>query len=86
MSLVMDKTCKSATILNEINQNGGKYLVDLVLYDVYIDDEKLGKDKKALSLRLEFRSDEKTLKDEAVDNVMNSLFERLKNQYGAQLR
>jgi phenylalanyl-tRNA synthetase beta subunit len=57
-----------------------------VLYDVYIDDEKLGKDKKALSLRLEFRSDEKTLKDEAVDNVMNSLFERLKNQYGAQLR
>jgi phenylalanyl-tRNA synthetase beta chain len=86
MSLVMDKTCKSATILNEINQNGGKYLVDLVLYDVYIDDEKLGKDKKALSLRLEFRSDEKTLKDEVVDNVMNSLFERLKNQYGAQLR
>ena len=86
MSLVMDKSCKSVTILNEINQNGGKYLVDLVLYDVYIDDEKLGKDKKALSLRLEFRSEEKTLKDEAVDDVMNSLFERLKNQYGAQLR
>ena len=86
MTLVMEKTSKSATILNEINQNGGKYLVDLVLYDVYIDDEKLGKDKKALSFRLEFRSEEKTLKDEAVDNVMNSLFERLKNQYGAQLR
>ncbi|MCK5817105.1 MAG: hypothetical protein KAH15_03790, partial [Candidatus Marinimicrobia bacterium] len=73
-------------IFNEIKQNGGKYLVDLVLYDVYIDDEKLGKDKKALSLRLEFRSDEKTLKDEVVDDVMNKLFERLKNQYGAQLR
>ncbi len=86
MSLVMDKTSKAAGIFNEIKQNGGKYLVDLVLYDVYIDDEKLGKDKKALSLRLEFRSDEKTLKDEVVDNVMNKLFERLKNQYGAQLR
>ncbi|MCF7833138.1 MAG: phenylalanine--tRNA ligase subunit beta [Candidatus Marinimicrobia bacterium] len=86
MSLVMDKKSKAETILNEINQNGGKYLVDLVLYDVYIDDEKLGKDKKALSLRLEFRSDEKTLKDEVIDDVMNKLFERLKNQYGAQLR
>ena len=86
MSLVMDKTCKSSTILNEIKQNGGKYLVDLVLYDMYIDNEKLGNDKKALSMRLEFRSEEKTLKDEAIDTVMNSLFERLKNQYGAQLR
>ncbi len=86
MSLVVDKKCKSATILNEINQSGGKYLVDLVLYDVYIDDEKLGKDKKALSLRLEFRSEEMTLKDKLVDDVMNKLFERLKNQYGAQLR
>jgi phenylalanyl-tRNA synthetase beta chain len=86
MSLIMDKKCKSATIMNEINQNGGKYLVDLVLYDVYIDDEKLGNDKKALSLRLEFRSDEMTLKDELIDEVMNKLFERLKNQYGAQLR
>ena len=86
MSLVVDEKCKSATILNEINQNGGKYLVDLVLYDVYIDDEKLGQDKKALSLRLEFRSNEMTLKDKLVDDVMNKLFERLKNQYGAQLR
>ena len=86
MSLVMDKTSKAAGIFNEIKQNGGKYLVDLVLYDVYIDNEKLGKDKKALSLRLEFRSAEKTLKDEVVDDVMNKLFERLKNQYGAQLR
>ena len=86
ISLVMDKASKATGIFNEIKQNGGKYLVDLVLYDVYIDDEKLGKDKKALSLRLEFRSDEKTLKDEVVDDVMNKLFERLKNQYGAQLR
>ncbi len=86
MSLVMDSKCKSATIINEINQNGGKYLVDLVLYGVYIDSEKIGKDKKALSLRLEFRSNEKTLNDKVVDDVMNSLFERLKNQYGAQLR
>ncbi len=86
MSLVVDKKCKSATILNEINQNGGKYLVDLALYDVYIDDVKLGNDVKALSIRLEFRSNEMTLKDKLVDDVMNKLFERLKKQYGAQLR
>lgn len=86
MSLVVDKKCKSTTILNEINQNGGKYLVDLALYDVYIDDVKLGNDKKALSLRLEFRSEEMTLKDKLIDDVMNKLFERLKKQYGAQLR
>jgi phenylalanyl-tRNA synthetase beta chain len=86
MSLVMDKQVKAGSVLNEINQHGGKYLVDLVLYDVYIDNKKLGDDKKALSFRLEFRSEAKTLKDSDVDNVMNKLFEQMKKQYGAQLR
>jgi phenylalanyl-tRNA synthetase beta chain len=86
MSLVMNKNTAAEVILNEINQHGGKYLVDLVLYDVYIDDKKLGEDKKALSFRLEFRSKTTTLKDSDVDDVMNKLFDRLKKQYGAQLR
>ncbi|MBW6457735.1 MAG: hypothetical protein K0B52_01090, partial [FCB group bacterium] len=86
ISLVMEKNAAAEAILNEINQHGGKYLVDLVLYDVYIDDKKLGEDKKALSFRLEFRSKTTTLKDSDVDDVMNRLFERLKKQYGAQLR
>ncbi|MBN2781336.1 MAG: hypothetical protein JXR21_05180, partial [Candidatus Marinimicrobia bacterium] len=86
ISLVADKKLKAVSILNEINQHGGKYLVDLVLYDMYIDDKKLGEDKKALSFRLEFRSDQTTLTDSEIDDVMNKLFERLKNQYGAQLR
>ncbi len=86
MSLVMDKKVKAAAILNEINQHGGKYLVDCVLYDMYIDDKKLGDDKKALSFRLEFRSDTQTLQDKMVDNVMEKLFKQIKHQYGAQLR
>ncbi|MFO7841340.1 MAG: phenylalanine--tRNA ligase subunit beta [Fidelibacterota bacterium] len=86
ISLVMDKDVKAAAVLNDINQHGGKYLVDCVLYDVYIDNKKLGDDKKALSFRLEFQSDKQTLKDETVDNVMEKLFKQIKNQYGAQLR
>lgn len=86
MSLIMDKQVKANALINEIYQHGGKYLIDCLLYDMYIDDEKLGKDKKALSFRLEFRSDTQTLKDSQIDDVMNKLFKQLENQYGAQLR
>ena len=86
MSLVMDKKTPANVLINEILQQGGKYLIDCLLYDLYIDDKKLGEDKKALSFRLEFRSDKKTLKDSQIDDVMSKLFKRLENQYGARLR
>ncbi|MDD3965972.1 MAG: phenylalanine--tRNA ligase subunit beta [bacterium] len=86
LSLVMDKTVRANTLINEIMQQGGKYLIDCLLYDMYIDEKKLGEDKKALSFRLEFRSEKETLKDSQIDNVMNKLFKQLENQYGARLR
>jgi len=86
MSLVMDKKTPANVLINEILQQGGKYLIDCLLYDLYIDDKKLGEDKKALSFRLEFRSDKETLKDSQIDDVISKLFKRLENQYGARLR
>lgn len=86
ISVVLDRDTKVNPLMNEIHQNGGKYLIDLSVYDLYIDDKKLGDNKKALSFRLEFRSDEKTLTEEEISGVMDKIFKQLINKYGAQLR
>ena len=41
------------------------------------------KNKKSMSLRMKFQSDERTLKDEEVDIVINKIVDKLKNKFNA---
>ena len=45
-------------------------------YDLY-QDNKIDNDKKSMSLRMKFQSDERTLKDEEVDVVINKIVDKL---------
>ncbi|MDA3872044.1 MAG: phenylalanine--tRNA ligase subunit beta [Candidatus Marinimicrobia bacterium] len=86
ISVVIDKTKMAKDLLDEIKTNGGGNLIDVIIYDRFIDHEKLGKDKISLSFRLEFRSKERTLKDNEIDKIMEKIFNKLLTNYGAQLR
>lgn len=86
ISIVVDKNMESETLMKEIHLKGSKFLKDVVVYDQYMDDEKLSPGKKALSYRLWFQSDEKTLEDQDIDRIMEKLFNILIRKYGAQLR
>ena len=52
------------------------------MFDLYQDD-KIDNDKKSMSLRMKFQSDERTLKDEEVDVVINKIVNKLKNKFNA---
>ena len=86
ISVVVDKNKVAKDLLNEIKINGGKNLINVIIYDRFIDDKKLGKGKISLSFRLEFRSKERTLKDDEIDKIMEQIFNKLFKNYGAQLR
>jgi phenylalanyl-tRNA synthetase beta chain len=86
ISIVVDKKMESETLMKEIHQKGSKFLKDVIVYDQYVDDKKLSPGKKALSYRLWFQSDEKTLEDQEVDPIMEKIFNILIRKYGAQLR
>ncbi|MEA3499685.1 MAG: phenylalanine--tRNA ligase subunit beta [Candidatus Marinimicrobia bacterium] len=86
ISVVIDKNKMVKDLLDEIKTNGGENLIDVIIYDRFIDDEKLGKDKISLSFRLEFRNKKRTLKDNEIDKVMEKIFNKLLKNYGAQLR
>ncbi|MCD6233834.1 MAG: phenylalanine--tRNA ligase subunit beta [Candidatus Marinimicrobia bacterium] len=86
ISIVVDKNMESETLMKEIHQKGSKFLKDVVVYDQFMDDQKLTPGKKALSYRLWFQSDERTLEDQDVDRIMEKIFNILIRKYGAQLR
>ncbi|MDD3807187.1 MAG: phenylalanine--tRNA ligase subunit beta [Candidatus Marinimicrobia bacterium] len=86
ISIVVDKKMESETLMKEIHQKGSKFLKDVVIYDQYMDEKKLSSGKKALSFRLWFQSNERTLKDQEIDRIMEKIFNILIRKYGAQLR
>lgn len=63
----------------------GELLEDRTLFDIYRGDQ-VPKDRAALAMSLVFRSSERTLKDEEVEEVMKKLFEKMKKEYNVTLR
>lgn len=55
------------------------------LFDIYRN-EKLGENKKSVAYSLIFRDKNKTLSDEEINNVMDSIVSELEKTLGAELR
>lgn len=60
-------------------------ITDVELFDIY-QGEKIGDDKKSLAFHIVYQSPERTLRAEEVDEIQTSLFSRLNEKFGAQLR
>jgi len=63
-----------------------KLLKDINLFDVYIDEERLGKDKKSYAISYMFEDATKTLKDKDVDKIMKKIMGSYEHQLGAEIR
>ncbi len=56
------------------------------LFDEYVDEKKLGKNLKNLAFHLEFKSNEKTLAEEDIDQNFQAIVDILDKKLGAKLR
>ena len=86
LSVVVDKNLsfyEVAKVLKDI-KNNTKILKDFYPLDIY-SDESL-KDKKSLTIRFTLQSDEKTLSDEEIEQVMQGILYALEQNFGATLR
>ena len=81
ISFYIDKNVLIDEILSLIQKSGANFLEDVDLFDIY---EPEG-EEKSLSFHLVFRSPEKTLTSEEVDQEMKKIYSALKN-IGAKLR
>ena len=86
LALVIDKKVKFGDIAFLANKTLKGKITAINLFDVYENDEQLGKNKKSYAISLTFEDKSKTLKDKEVEAMMAKLIKTLENKVGAVLR
>lgn len=84
-SLLLNKSVTFAEIERAAKACDRKILREVGLFDVY-EGKNLDEGKKSYAVSFTFQDSENTLRDEAVDAVMEKIRKELESQLGAQLR
>ena len=86
LALVVDKSVKFSDIAAIATKTGKKLLSDINLFDVYMNDDQLGKGKKSYAVSFLFEDPSRTLKIKEVDKIMDKLIKNCESQLSAQVR
>jgi phenylalanyl-tRNA synthetase beta chain len=84
-SLLVERDVTLAELLSTIPARGSAYCRDAKLVDVY-EGEGIPEGKRSVTLRMEYRAEERTLRDEEVDELHARIVGALEDKFGAQLR
>ena len=85
LALVVSRTLPVAELLSSVRSAAGLFLEDVRVFDVYTG-EHVGDAEKSVALRLSFRSRERTLADDDLQEPMAAILRAAKSAYGAVLR
>lgn len=85
-AFVVDENVTAEKMIRAIESGGGKMLSSVRLFDVYRDDERVGKGKKSMAFTLEYRSPERTLTSEEVDKAHAKMVKKVCGTTGAEVR
>ncbi len=72
--------------LIKVARENSEFLTEIGLFDDFVNEEKFGKDLKNLAFHLTFKSREKTLEENEIDENFNKILEAWKAKFNAQLR
>ena len=85
-ALVVDEEMSAERLEQMIKSAGNKLLESVRLFDVYRDEQRLGKNKKSLAFKLVYRSDDHTLSSEEVEKAHSRVVDKVSKAAGASLR
>lgn len=85
IALIVDKNVSAEKVANVIRSGGGALLTNVELFDVY-EGENIESGKKSLAFSLRYLDPEKTLKEEDVAELHETILNTLKTKIGAELR
>ncbi len=85
-AFVVDEEITNERMMQVIASAGGNLLDDVVLFDVYRDDERVGANKKSMAYKLTYRVADRTLTNEEVDRAHAKLLKKVQGATGAEVR
>jgi len=80
ISIIVPSEHNNVDLEKNIFSNGGKYLININLFDYYLD-KKIGDNKKSLAYSLKFKSDNRTLNDTEINSQMNKIVASLVKKF-----
>lgn len=86
LALVIENSVNFADIVQIAQKSGKKLLKEINLFDVFEDEQKLGKGKKSYAVSFLFEDPNRTLQDKEVDGIMSGLIEAYQEKIHAQIR
>jgi phenylalanyl-tRNA synthetase beta chain len=85
LALLLDRAVSFSEIEALAKETERQLLKKVTLFDVY-EGEKIGQDKKSYALSFTLLDENKTLKDEEIDRVMNRLMKAFREKLNAEIR
>ena len=86
LALVVDQGVSFKDVVAFAQKTDKKILKDINLFDVYVNEEQLGKGKKSYAVSYTFENLEKTLVDKEVNKIMEKMIQTYENKLGAVIR
>ena len=78
-SFVTDRGIESKFIEDTFTKNGGNLVTKIELFDIYTGDQ-IEADKKSISYKVEYRADDRTLKEEDISKIEETILNELKDE------
>jgi phenylalanyl-tRNA synthetase beta chain len=85
VAFVLDRTVPADEVRGALVDAGGPLLDRVVLFDVF-EGNPIPSGKRSLAFALDLRAQDRTLTDEEADGVVRGIAERLRRDFGAELR
>lgn len=85
LALLVDRSVAAESILETFRQSAGEYLTDLRIFDVY-QGKGIDPDRKSLAVGLTWQHPSRTLNDDEVNDILQSVIALLEEQFNATLR
>lgn len=85
IAVIVNEEVEVGQIEKIVTRKAKKLLERMELFDIYRN-EKLGENKKSVAYSLIFRDKNKTLSDEEINSIMETIISELEKQLGAELR
>ena len=85
IAVIVNEEVEVGQIEKIVTKKAKKLLERIQLFDIYRS-EKLGENKKSVAYSLIFRDKGKTLSDEEINGIMETIVSELEKQLGAELR
>jgi phenylalanyl-tRNA synthetase beta chain len=85
LAFILDESVSSADVIRLIKDNGGKFLANIGVFDVY-KGKNIGEGKKSLAFNLYFSSNERTLTDSEIDEAIGLIENKISEKLNGILR